>query len=100
MCISESGRDDEPAIWVWVNDIVLDSGNEALILDCCVMPVGQMGDAVSAQLGVSAELDSIRRDGAGAVVLKVIILDFTLSLLKLACAPRHGRKHRLKCVQS
>lgn len=57
VCIAEGHRDDGPAIWVWVNEVLLDSSNEALVLDCCVMPVSnRVGDAASAQLMESIEL--------------------------------------------
>lgn len=71
MCISDNRRDDEPAIWVWVNDILLDSSNEALVLDCCIMPVRQMAGAFSAKLGAAVELDQFRGDGAGIQFAKV-----------------------------
>lgn len=75
MCISQHARDDEPAIWVWVNEILLDSSNEALVFDCCIMPVERMGDAASAQLIAAVEFDNIRGDGAGIAFEKVIVLD-------------------------
>lgn len=49
------------------------------------MPVGQMGDAVSTQLGSAVELDNTRGDEAGVVFAKVIYLDrdrrFNLALM-------------------
>ena len=76
VCVSENGRDDEPAIWVWVNEILLESSNEALVLDCCIMPVGRMrDDAASVQLGAAIEIDNLSGDGAGTVYPKVIVLD-------------------------
>lgn len=81
ICISENGRDDEPAIWVWVNGILLDSSNEGLVLDCCVMPVGRMGEATSTQLGAAIELDKLNGDGAGTVYPKVVVLDVNGSRL-------------------
>ena len=49
-CITNNQRRDEPALWVWVNDILLDSSNEALVLDCCIMPVDSMDHEASLQL--------------------------------------------------
>ncbi len=55
VCIAEDrDRHDIPAIWIWVNEILLDSSNEALLLDCCVLPVDRLGDEVCSQLKMSA----------------------------------------------
>lgn len=35
---------------MWVNEILLDSTNEALVLDCCVMPEDSIGHEASLQL--------------------------------------------------
>ena len=65
VCLTEGHRDNGPAIWIWVNEILLDSSNEALVLDCCVMPVSnRVGHAPSAQLMESIELQ-------GSTVMKV-----------------------------
>lgn len=74
MCITENRRDDEPALWVWVNEILLDSTNEALILDCCVMLADRMDSAASIQLGTALELDDIQGRGAGIRFPKVSIV--------------------------
>lgn len=81
VCISESGWvDDEPAIWVWVNETLLNSSKEALVFDCLVMPVGRMRDAVSAQLGAAVEVDKIRSDGAGTIYFEVTVLILALRI--------------------
>lgn len=67
VCIADSHRDDEPAIWVWVNEILLDSSNEALVLDCCIMPVDRMDDAASTQLKESVAIQNI----SGVIAAKV-----------------------------
>lgn len=60
VCLTEGHRDNGPAIWIWVNEILLDSSNEALVLDCCVMPVSnRVGHAPSAQLMESIELQGL-----------------------------------------
>eukprot|EP00752_Nemacystus_decipiens_P005603 g5071.t1 len=57
VCLTEAHRDDGPAIWIWLNEVLLDSSNEALVLDCCVMPVSnRIGHAATAQLMESIEL--------------------------------------------
>lgn len=71
LCLSENGRDDEPAIWMFVNEILLESTNEALILDCCILPVERRGSALSCQLGAAIELEQLRGDGAGIAFSKV-----------------------------
>lgn len=52
ICITEARK---PALWVWVYNILLDSSNEALVLDCCFMPVDDTSDAASAKLSGAAE---------------------------------------------
>ncbi|CAB1098062.1 unnamed protein product [Ectocarpus sp. CCAP 1310/34] len=74
MCITENRRDDEPALWVWVNEILLDSTNEALILDCCVMLADRMDSAASILLGTALELDIIQGRGAHIRFPKVSIV--------------------------
>ena len=50
-CLTEKSKDvDGPCLWVWVNNILLDSSNEALILDCCVTLVERVANPVSFQL--------------------------------------------------
>lgn len=80
VCISEKHRFDQPALWLWVNEILLDSSNEALILDCCVMPVARMDDPVSAQLRETIEL----QDGPSFVASKV---RFRGDVLFIGCVP-------------
>lgn len=58
VCITEGGDPGKRAIWVWVDGILLDSSNEALILDCCIMPVDRMVDAASARLGKAVAQDN------------------------------------------
>lgn len=65
VCLSENHLDDEPALWVFVNEILLDSSNEALILDCCILPVERRGGAVSTQLGAAVEIEQLRGNGVG-----------------------------------
>lgn len=60
VCVSDNHRRDEPALWVWVNEILLDSSNEALVLDCCIMPVDRLDDAASAQLMLQLDLSSLK----------------------------------------
>ncbi|CAM9358762.1 unnamed protein product [Scytosiphon promiscuus] len=58
VCITEGSDRGKRAIWIWVNGILLDSSNEALILDCCVLPVDRMIDDVSARLGFAVAQDN------------------------------------------
>eukprot|EP00752_Nemacystus_decipiens_P011512 g10222.t1 len=102
VCISENRRDDEPAVWVWVNEILLDSSNEALVLDCCVMPVRKMAGAVSARLGAAVELDSLTRgDGTGIILPKAHPGEMALweSLLPVAVErARQSYTHTAECA--
>ena len=52
-CITNDQRHDGPALWVWVNEILLDSTNQALVLDCCILPVDRMDHEASLQLGIA-----------------------------------------------
>lgn len=70
VCITDGNDMDQPALWVWVNEILLDSSNEALVLDCCVMLVDRFGGEASTQLGAAIELDEIH-GGAGIFFAKV-----------------------------
>lgn len=72
ICLTESQMGDKPALWVWVNEILLDSNNEALILDCCVMPVNRLGNETSVRHGVAVELDQLFGGVAGVRNLQVI----------------------------
>lgn len=45
VCVADTCDDSKRALWVWVNGVLLDSSNEALVLDCCIMPVNGIGDA-------------------------------------------------------
>lgn len=74
MCITENRRDDEPALWVWVNEILLDPTNEALILDCCVMLADRMDSPASMQLGIALELEDIYGRGTGICFPKVNVV--------------------------
>lgn len=77
VCIREAeGRDDDKAIWIWVNEILLEPSNEAVVVDCCVMPVGRIGDTVSTQLGAAVEFDKIRGDEAGVMFWEVPVVVF------------------------
>lgn len=68
VCIAENHDEDGPAIWVWANEVLLDSSNEALVLDCCVMPVlNRVSDAAAAQLMESIYI----QDGATIMAVKV-----------------------------
>ncbi|CAM9211239.1 unnamed protein product, partial [Laminaria digitata] len=49
-CITNTERHDEPTLWVWVNEILLDPSNQALVLDCCIMPVDSMLHEASLKL--------------------------------------------------
>ncbi|CAM9288454.1 unnamed protein product [Ectocarpus fasciculatus] len=51
----------EPAIWIWVNDLLLDSSNEALVVDCCVLPVACRSDELSEKLHCSLQFGSSAR---------------------------------------
>lgn len=53
VCITVNQRQDEPALWVWVNEILLDPSNQALVLDCCVVPVDRMSHEASLRLGAA-----------------------------------------------
>lgn len=53
MCITNNQRLDKPVLWVWVNEILLDSSNQALVLDCCIMPAENLGQDSSLQLGAA-----------------------------------------------
>lgn len=68
VCMADSHSDDEPAIWVWVNEILLDSSNEALVLDCCIMPVDRMDDPASLQLKESIAI----QDATSVIAAKVL----------------------------
>lgn len=50
VCVSDTHHSGDSAVWIWVNEVLLDSSNEAVVLDCCVMPVEHLGDAVSVRL--------------------------------------------------
>lgn len=101
VCISENHRFDQPALWLWVNEILLDSSNEALILDCCVMPVARMDDPVSAQLRETIEL----QDGPSFVASKVRFRGDVLCIGYLLSAQVVSNLHRApisasRCQQS
>lgn len=65
VCIMErSGSYKDLVLWVWVNDILLESSNEALILDCCVMPTHRLTEA-SVRHGTAVELGKYQAGGAG-----------------------------------
>lgn len=61
--VADPDNHSEPAIWIWVNDLLLDSSNEALVIDCCVLPVACVGDALSLQLQRSAQFGSSVQGG-------------------------------------
>ena len=51
LCLREtSDGGDGSSLWVWVNNVLLDSSNEALVLDCCVTFVERMVDPVFRRL--------------------------------------------------
>eukprot|EP00752_Nemacystus_decipiens_P011513 g10223.t1 len=95
-------KTDGPAIWVWVNDILLESSNEALILDCCIMQVRRMKDAASTQLGAAIELDEIRGDrGQGMMIFEAYPGEMALweSLLPVAVErARQSYTHTAECA--
>ncbi|CAM9120897.1 unnamed protein product [Ectocarpus sp. 6 AP-2014] len=97
VCISDNHRFDQPAIWLWVNEILLDSSNEALILDCCVMPVARMDDPVSAQLRETIEL----QDGPSFVASKAYPGELALWTALLPVAVERARQtyaHTADCT--
>lgn len=53
MCLTDDNQHParSPTIWLWISDILLDSNNQALVLDCCIMPVTGRHDPQSMQLG-------------------------------------------------
>ncbi|CAN0267812.1 unnamed protein product, partial [Ectocarpus sp. 12 AP-2014] len=61
--VKDPDNHSEPAIWIWVNDLLLDSSNEALVIDCCVLPVACVGDALSLKLQRSAQFGSSAQGG-------------------------------------
>ncbi|CBN79557.1 conserved unknown protein [Ectocarpus siliculosus] len=103
MCITENRRDDEPALWVWVNEILLDSTNEALILDCCVMLADRMDSAASIQLGTALELEEIQGRGAGIRFSKAVSGEVALWGSLLPAAVERARQtyaHTADCIYS
>lgn len=54
MRIVDKCNGSEPATWVWVSDVLMDSGNEATVLDCCIMPKYQMDAAPSLRISAAA----------------------------------------------
>lgn len=74
-CVSITYNCDgtERASWVWVNSILLDSSNEALVLDCCVMPMNDsVCDAASSQIAAAIVGSGVF--DASDVVFKVIMI--------------------------
>ncbi|CAM9230359.1 unnamed protein product [Scytosiphon promiscuus] len=96
VCISENRSKDEPALWVWVNEILLDSSNEALVLDCCIMPVDRMEQPASAQLRESIAL----QHGTSSLMTKAYAgeLDLWAALLPVAVErARQTYAHSASC---
>lgn len=56
--LKTSHAKDQRVLWLFVNDVLLDSSNEALVLDCCIMPVERMDLGASRQLRDFIELSS------------------------------------------
>lgn len=81
MCLTEYRADRNPAIWVYVNEILLESTNEALILDCCIMPVDRLGDVASAQHGSALEVNQFLCGEAGVQFMKVKMAAFCVSAM-------------------
>lgn len=71
VCITERGELGNRAIWIWVNDVLLDSSNEALMLDCCIISVERMVDAASARLGAAIDEDNDEEGGPGIYFVEV-----------------------------
>ncbi|CAM9617444.1 unnamed protein product [Hapterophycus canaliculatus] len=97
VCVSENHRNDEPALWVWVNEVLLDSSNEALVLDCCIMPVDRLDEAASTQL---SETMALRR-GSSLVKSKAYPgeLDLWARLLPVAVErARQTYAHSVSCT--
>lgn len=49
--LTETQSASDPDIWLWVDEVLLDSRNEALVPDYCVVPVDQMSDEAGVELG-------------------------------------------------
>ena len=59
LCLTEkSDSGNGPSLWVWVNNFLLDSSNEALVLDCCVILVEHPSNPVFRQLGTYGVFES------------------------------------------
>ncbi|CAM9233644.1 unnamed protein product [Ectocarpus fasciculatus] len=103
MCITENRRGDEPALWVWVNEILLDPTNEALILDCCVMLADRMDSPASMQLGTALELEDIHGRGTGIRFPKAVSGELALWASLLPAAVERARQtyaHTADCIYS
>lgn len=56
ICLTETADShDRPSLWIWVNNILLDSSNEAIVLDCCVFPVDPLDGEASSWLEVGLD---------------------------------------------
>lgn len=52
-------------LWLWVNDILLDSSNEALVIDCCILLDNSIMNIASVRLGTA--LDYCRALGSSPI---------------------------------
>lgn len=56
ICLTKKSENhDGRSLWLWVNDILLDSSNEALVLDCCILFVSSLANPASIRLGAALD---------------------------------------------
>lgn len=56
ICLTKRpGNYDSPSLWLWVNNILLDSSNEALVVDCCILLASSRVSPAFIRLGAALE---------------------------------------------